>query len=191
MEAHQQGEGSLAQLAVRFRVSLSWAKGISATLGRTGKMERPPAGPRGPKSKLTEEVRQQLREWIAAQPDLTLMEMQRRLDQELSLKVSIGRLWKVLREMGLRLKKSHSMPPNRTLKRSDAGARAGQEATRQIDPARLIFLDETGATTEMTRRYGRAISRRTGARRHAGGALADADGVGRDPSVGLGGDDDH
>lgn len=31
-----------------------------------------------------------------------------------------------------------------------------EETTRQIDPARLIFLDETGATTEMTRRYGRA-----------------------------------
>ena len=105
LEAHRQGEGSLAQLAVRFRVSLSWAKGISATLTRTGKMERPPAGPRGPKSKLTEEVRQQLREWIAAQSDLTLMEIQRRLEEELSLKVSIGRLWTVLREMRLPLKK--------------------------------------------------------------------------------------
>jgi len=29
------------------------------------------------------------------------------------------------------------------------GARASQ-----IDPARLIFLDESGVTTEMTRRYG-------------------------------------
>ncbi len=127
LEAHQQGEGSLAQLAVRFRVSLSWAKGISATLLRTGKMERPPAGPRGPRSKLTEEVRQQLREWVAAQPDLTLMEMQRRLDQELSLKVSIGRLWTVLQEMRLPLKKSHSTPPNRTPKRSVASAITGSK----------------------------------------------------------------
>ena len=31
-----------------------------------------------------------------------------------------------------------------------------QQATRQIDPARLIFLDESGVTTQMTRRYGRA-----------------------------------
>jgi len=127
LEAHRQGEGSLAQLAVRFRVSLSWAKGISATLTRTGKMERPPAGPRGPKSKLTEEVRQQLREWIAAQSDLTLMEIQRRLEEELSLKVSIGRLWTVLREMRLPLKKSHSMRPNRTPKRSVASVRAGSK----------------------------------------------------------------
>jgi transposase len=31
-----------------------------------------------------------------------------------------------------------------------------QQATSQIDPAKLIFLDESGVTTEMTRRYGRA-----------------------------------
>ena len=125
LEAHRQGEGSLSQLAQRFRVSLSWAKSISATLRRTGKMERPPAGPRGPRSKLTAEVRQQLREWIVVQPDLTLVEMQRRLDRELSLTVSIGRLWTVLREMGFRLKKSHSMRPNRTPQRSASGASAG------------------------------------------------------------------
>ena len=27
---------------------------------------------------------------------------------------------------------------------------------KQIEPERLVFLDESGATTEMTRRYGRA-----------------------------------
>ncbi|HYL93990.1 MAG TPA: IS630 family transposase [Alphaproteobacteria bacterium] len=31
-----------------------------------------------------------------------------------------------------------------------------RQQTSQIDPARLIFLDESGVTTEMTRRYGRA-----------------------------------
>lgn len=31
-----------------------------------------------------------------------------------------------------------------------------QQTTRQLDPARWIFLDESGVTTEMTRRYGRA-----------------------------------
>jgi transposase len=31
-----------------------------------------------------------------------------------------------------------------------------QQETSQIDPSRLIFLDESGVTTEMTRRYGRA-----------------------------------
>ena len=30
------------------------------------------------------------------------------------------------------------------------------QETSQIDPSKLIFLDESGVTTEMTRRYGRA-----------------------------------
>lgn len=134
MEAHQQGEGSLEKLAARFRVSVSWAKGISATLLHTGKMERPPAGPRGPISKLTPEVRQRLREWIAAQADLTLMEIQRRLDQELNLKVSIGRLWMVLGELNLPLKKSRSMRPNRTPKRSVNGVSAGSNQLARSIP---------------------------------------------------------
>jgi transposase len=77
-------------------------------------MEKPAAGPRGPRSRLTPEVREQLRGWITKQPDLTLMEMRRRLDSELQLPVSVGRLWTVIQEMGLRLKKSRSMPPNKT-----------------------------------------------------------------------------
>lgn len=33
---------------------------------------------------------------------------------------------------------------------------AWRESLNRIDPARLVFLDESGVTTEMTRRYGRA-----------------------------------
>jgi transposase len=33
---------------------------------------------------------------------------------------------------------------------------AWQETLKQIDPARLVFIDESGATCAMTRRYGRA-----------------------------------
>ena|SRR5882724_2855221 len=127
LEAHQQKEGSLAELAERFRVSASWARGVSATLGRTGKMEKPPAGPRGPRSKITADIEKQLRAWIAAESDLTLMEMQARLKQERRLKVSIGRLWGVLRAMGLRLKKSHSTPPSKTPPKASSGGSRGDK----------------------------------------------------------------
>jgi len=127
LKAHRQGEGNLAQLAVRFRVSLSWARSISATLTRTERMECPAGSRRGPRSKLTEEVRKQLDSWSASQPDLTLVEMQRRLAQQRRLKVSIGRLWTVPREMGLRLKKSHSTLPNRIPKQSVASVPGGNK----------------------------------------------------------------
>jgi len=72
LEAHQEKEGSLTELAARFRVSVTWAKRISATKRSTGRMEKPAAGPRGPRSRLTPEVLEQLRGWIGQQPDLTL-----------------------------------------------------------------------------------------------------------------------
>ena len=125
IEAHQQGEGSLEVLAQRFHVSVGWARKVSATYRRSGSWARPPSGPRGPRSKFTVEIRRQVGEWMAEQPDLTLHELQSRLHEELRLRASIGRLWSLLREMGLRLKKKRSTPPSKTLPPTDSGARSG------------------------------------------------------------------
>lgn len=114
IEAHQQGEGSLEELADQFHVSVGWAKLVSATFRRTGRAERPAAGKPGRRSKFTAEVQQRVREWITAQPDLTLHELQRKMREELALAASIGSLWKLLGEMKLRLKKSRSTPPSKT-----------------------------------------------------------------------------
>ena len=125
LEAHQRGEGSLPNLAARFSVSVGWAKKVSRALLHNGQMERPAGAKRGPASKLTAEVRERLRSWIATQADLTLAELRVRLEQELQLRVSVGRLWTVLRETNLRLKKSHSTPPSRTPKQVGGNARSG------------------------------------------------------------------
>jgi transposase len=114
IEAHQQGEGSLEEIAAQFHVSVSWVKAVSARFGRTGSAERPPKGKPGRRSKFTLDVQQRAREWITAQPDLTLTELQKKMCDELALAASIGRLWKLLDEMELRLKKSRSTPPNKT-----------------------------------------------------------------------------
>ena len=125
LEAYQEGEGSLEQLATRFRVSTGWAQKIWASLKRTGKMEKPPGGPRGPRSKLTPEVREQLRAWITRQPDLTLAELQQKLLDRHQIYSSLSRLWEVLGAMGLRLKKSLSTPPSRIQSKAKSGAAAG------------------------------------------------------------------
>ena len=133
LKAHQRGAGSLSQLAKRFDVSLGWAKKISATLRSTGKMERPPGGPRGPSSKVTEAVREQVRSWIGKQADLTLAELQLRLYEERNLEISLSRLWTVLGEMGLRLKKRHSTPPSKTrLRASSSAVSGGKKPARSI-----------------------------------------------------------
>ena len=122
LQAHDRGEGSLEQLAQRFSVSAPWAWKISAQRKRSGQMERAEQR-RGTVRKVTAAVEQQLREWVQAQPDLTLAELQHKLVKVQHLRVSIGRLWQVLRQMGLRLKKSHSTPANATRKRISSGAK--------------------------------------------------------------------
>jgi len=120
LQAHDRGEGSLEQLAQRFSVSAPWAWKISAQRKRSGQMERVEQR-RGTVRKVTAAVEQQLREWVQAQPDLTLAELQHKLVKAEHLRVSIGRLWQVLRQMDLRLKKSRSTPANATRKRISSG----------------------------------------------------------------------
>ena len=92
LEAFDQGNGSLSELAGRFSVSLGWAWKISAARKRTGRMERPSYRP-GAK---------------------------RRID----LRVSTQHLWRVVKRLGFRLKKSHSTPKNATRKRTASGAKS-------------------------------------------------------------------
>jgi transposase len=122
LQAHDRGEGTLEQLAERFSVSVPWAWKISAQRKRSGQMERVEQR-RGGNRKVTTAVKQQLRGWVQAQPDLTLAELQQKLAKVQHLQVSIGRLWQVLRQMGLRLKKSHSTPANATRKPISSAAK--------------------------------------------------------------------
>jgi transposase len=124
-EAYQRGDGSLAVLAGGFGVSVSWAERLMRTLRQTGQVERPAGGKRGPASKLTPELRERIRGWIQARSDFTLAELQLRLWEEQELEVSLSRLWTVLGEMGLYLKKSHSTPPSKIRQRASSGAVSG------------------------------------------------------------------
>jgi transposase len=113
LEAHKEGEGTLEELAERFRVSEGWARKISATLYQTGRMERPRGGKRGPKSRITADAEQYLKSAIRTQPDLTLSELSQGLERERGIAISISRLWTVVKDLGLRLKKSRYTPPSR------------------------------------------------------------------------------
>jgi transposase len=126
LQAYDKGKGTLQELAERFEVSVGWAKKISARRTRTGQIERPPWR-RGPKSRVTPAVQDWLRERIRGQSDLTLLELQQQLQQARGLRLSIGRLWLALQQMGLRLKKSHSTPRNRIPRKPNvAGKRGGR-----------------------------------------------------------------
>lgn len=122
LQAYAQGEGTQAQLAQRFRVSLGYVEKIRGQQRRTGQVERIPHHP-GRKPKFTEPIREQLRGWLRQQPDSTLVELQEKLTAEKQLRVSVPSLWVVLGKMGLRLKKSRSTRENETPKLTRSGGK--------------------------------------------------------------------
>ena len=125
LQAYDKGKGTLEELAEQFEVSVGWAKKISAYRTRTGQVERA-AWRHGPKSRVTEAEQQWLQQQIRQQPDLTLVELQKRMEQVRHLRLSIGRLWTVLQKLGLPLKKSHSTPKNKTAKKPNGDGRRGR-----------------------------------------------------------------
>ena len=113
LEAYDRGDGTLGELALRFGVSRGWGWKVSAARKRTGQMERL-IGRRGRPSRVSGEALEKLRGWIEAKPDLTLAQLQEKLLTETDLQLSIGRLWQLVRQLGLRLKKSRSTPSSAT-----------------------------------------------------------------------------
>jgi transposase len=109
--AYDQGEETLEELASRFLVSVGWAKKISAARNRSGQAERLVHKP-GRKPAAGAEAQQQVKAWFVQQPDLTLAEVQQKLLSEADVSLSLPQIWKLLRKLGLRLKKSRSTPPS-------------------------------------------------------------------------------
>lgn len=122
LEAYLRKEGTREQMAARFRVSFGYVKKILRHYKRTKKMERVRHRP-GRKPKFTPPIREQLRAWLKSQPDLTLAELKEKLWQTEQLSSSQVSLWTVLGKMGLRLKKSRSMPKNRIRRGSSSSVR--------------------------------------------------------------------
>lgn len=124
LEAHDRGEGSLPELARRFVVSVPWAWKISSQRRRTGQMERVEQR-HGSPSRATTEAEARLRRLLREQPDRTLVELQQGLWEAEGVQFSIQHLWRLLRRMGLPLKKSRSAPRSKTRRKTARDARRG------------------------------------------------------------------
>jgi len=122
-QAYDRGEESLKELAKRFGVSEDWAKKLSARRGKTGQVEIG-TWRHGPQSRVTPAIREWMEQQMRRQPDLTLQELQQRLEREHRLRLSVGWIWILLRRWGLRHKK------NRSARRSRIGARTSGAARR-------------------------------------------------------------
>lgn len=119
MEAYDLGKGTLRHLAEQFGVSLGWAEKISSARKRTGSMNRPLYRP-GPKARVDRDA---VRAILLAKPDLYLREVRAELKASTGVDVSTPHLWKIVGELGFRVKKSRSTPPSGTPKRTVSGVK--------------------------------------------------------------------
>lgn len=116
VQAYEGGGKSQREIAEDFHVSLSFVESLLRRVRTSGRVDpRPAAG--GPASRIDERARQHLREWLAAQPDLTLEELVARLDHTFGIRVCVSRLCGVLQELALRRKKRHSMRRSKTARK--------------------------------------------------------------------------
>lgn len=130
LQSYDRGKASLRELAEQYAVSLGWAKKISARRSRTGQVDFVPYR-RGRKSRVTEAVQQWLRSQVREQPDLTLAELQQRLAEQEKVQLSVARLWWALKDLGLRLKKSHSTPGNGRRRKHNSGGKRGRKKSNR------------------------------------------------------------
>jgi transposase len=144
-------EGSWRQIARRFRVSLSFITRLQRRRRQTGTLDPQPHGGGRPPA-LDEAACQRLQEAVRARPDATLQELRQRL----RLSCSLTALWRALRRLKITRKKKtrrHEEQDRPDVREKRA---AFAEEVAALDPKRLVFVDESGATTAMARTYGRA-----------------------------------
>jgi transposase len=141
-------EGSLRQIARRFCVSLSFVVRLLQRRRDAGTIEPKPHGG-GPAPALGLGDRRRLAALIREQPDATLKQLQERGGFTCSLKT----LWHALREQGLTRKKKTLHADERDRPDVRTKRRSFRRKVKEIEPERLVFVDETGATTAMTPTY--------------------------------------
>jgi transposase len=144
-------EGTMAQIAQRFLVSVSFVTRLWQLYRATGSVEPRPHGGGHP-AVLTPEDLRRLGEFIADRPDATLAECR----DHLGSSCSPATISRALARLGLPRKK-------KVPRAAEQGSPDVQERRREfceelagVDPRRLVFVDECGANTAMTRIYGRA-----------------------------------
>jgi transposase len=145
---------SLRGAAARFEVGVSTVIGWVGRLRESGERSARNQGrPRGLKLDPHKDF---LLPLIEAEPDMTIEKMRERLREERGVQASTGTIWTFLDRCGLTFKKksAHASEQERpdVLKRREEWF----ESQLDLDPSKLVFIDETWASTNMAPTYGRA-----------------------------------
>ena len=128
LAAYAAGKGSQSALAEMFGVSLGWVEKVLRQQRQMGQAERVEQR-HGPVSRVDAAARACLLKALEERPDLTLAELQKILADREGVRLSIARIWGVLKQLGVRLKKSHSTPPSAIRKPIAANGKSSSSAS--------------------------------------------------------------
>jgi transposase len=151
IDTAKHGGATVKQIAERFLVSVSFVTRLLQLHRTTGSVEPRPHGGGNP-AVLTPEDLQRLREFIGEQPDATLEECR----QHLGSSCSLATICRALSRLGLPRKKKVPRAAEQDRPGVQEQRREFCEELAGVDRQRLVFVDECGANTAMTRTYGRA-----------------------------------
>ena len=145
---------SCREAASRFGVSASSAIRWAALLRIGGDGRAKPQG--GDRlSRRTEAHAGLIAAALADVPDITLLELKARLAGEGAF-VSVTALWRYFRRHGITRKKKTAHATEQARPDVRQARQEWFEGQLDLDPDRLIFIDETGTSTKMARTHGRA-----------------------------------
>jgi transposase len=142
------GEGSQREIARRFRVSLTFVFRLLRRRRDADTLDPKPHGGCPPPT-LGPDDMQRLAELIGKQPDATLEQLRERGGFQCSLTT----IWRGLRRLGLTRKKKTLHADEQGRPDVQKKRRSFRRKVKQIEPQRLVFVDETGVTTAMTPAY--------------------------------------
>ena len=128
LEAHDAGKGTLRKLAERFGVSVGWAFKVSAARRQTGSTLRVLQRRAGSRID-TERVRR----LVENKPDIILRELQAELGRT-GQTISLAHMARIVKQLGLRLKKSRSTPPSETPKPIRSGVKRSSSGSVRSRP---------------------------------------------------------
>jgi transposase len=142
------GEGSQREIARTFRVSLTFVFRLLRRRRDAGTLDPKPHGGCPPPTLGPDEL-QRLAGLIRECPDATLEQLRQRGD----FRCSLTTVWRALRRLGLTRKKKSLHADERDRPDVRKKRRSFRRGVKRVEPERLIFVDETGVTTEMTPAY--------------------------------------
>lgn len=151
LRAYEEDGQTMAEVAERFYVSEQTVSNLIHQKRDTGSLEPAPHGG-GREPRIQGEDAERLREAVDENPDATLEE----LAELIGIDVDASVMHRTLERLGITRKKKVPRASEQDSERVQTQRSQWKEDTADIDPERLIFIDEMGINTKMARRYGRA-----------------------------------